>query len=113
MDYHKLNATTKKDHFLWSFIDQMLDRLARKTYDCFLDGYFGYNHITIAFEDQPKPTFTCPYETFVFRHMPFCLCNVSGTFPRSMMAIFSNFLERSVELFMDDFLFFGILSKNV
>ncbi|KAA0050663.1 Retrovirus-related Pol polyprotein from transposon 17.6 [Cucumis melo var. makuwa] len=39
--YHKLNATTKKDHFFLSFIDQMLDRLAGKEFYCFLDGFYG------------------------------------------------------------------------
>ena len=41
MDYRKLNAATKNDHFPLPFIDQMLDRLARKAYYCFLDSYFG------------------------------------------------------------------------
>ena len=64
MNYCKLNAITKKDHFPLPFIDQMLDRLAEKEYYYFLDGYSGYNQITIAPEDQHKTTFTCPYDTF-------------------------------------------------
>jgi hypothetical protein len=43
IDYCKLNATTRKDHFPLSFIDQMVERLAGHKYYCFLDGYFGYN----------------------------------------------------------------------
>ena len=39
IDYRKLNATTKKDHFPLSFIDQILDRLVGQTYFCFLDAY--------------------------------------------------------------------------
>ena len=39
INYRKLNAVTKKDHFLLPFIDQILDRLAVQTYFCFLDGY--------------------------------------------------------------------------
>lgn len=39
--------------------------------------------------------------------MPFGLCNAQGTFQRCMMAIFSDFLERSIEIFMDDFSIFG------
>nr|GEU42079.1 reverse transcriptase domain-containing protein [Tanacetum cinerariifolium] len=31
---------------------------------------------------QEKTTFTCPYETFAYRHMPFGLCNAPGTFQR-------------------------------
>ena len=54
MDYRKLNAWTKKDHFPMPFMDQMLDRLAGKGWYCFLDGYSGNNQISIAPEDQEK-----------------------------------------------------------
>ena len=54
MDYRKLNAATRKDHFPLPFIDQMLDRLAGKEFFCFLDGYSGYNQIAISPEDQEK-----------------------------------------------------------
>ena len=67
MDYCKLNAWSKKDHFPMPFMDQMLDRLAEKRWYCFLDGYSGYNQISIAPEDQEKTTFTCLYGTFAFK----------------------------------------------
>ena len=90
-----------------SFIDQMLDRLAGKQYYCFLDGYSGYNQIAIALEDQEKTTFTCPYGIFSFRRMPFGLCNAPATFQRCMMSIFSDMVEQTLEVFMDDFSVFG------
>ena len=64
MDYRKLNTPTKNNHFLLSFINQMLDRLAGNKYYYFLDGYYGYSQITIAPEDQHKTTFTRLYITF-------------------------------------------------
>ena len=39
--------------------------------------------------------------------MPFGLCNAPGTFQRCMMAIFSNMVERTIEVFMDDFSMLG------
>lgn len=107
IDYRKLNDATCKDHFPLPFIDQMLEKLAARAYYCFLDGYSGYNQIPIAPEDQEKTTFTCPYGTFAYRRMPFRLCNAPATFQRCMMAIFSNLIERSMEIFMDDFSVFG------
>nr|GEW01154.1 reverse transcriptase domain-containing protein [Tanacetum cinerariifolium] len=83
IDYRKLNEATRKDHFPLPFMDQMLERLAEKT------------------------TFTCPYGTFAYRRMPFGLCNAPGTFQRYMMAIFYDMIEKTMEVFMDDFLFFG------
>ena len=103
MDYRKLNKAPRKDHFPLPFIDQMLDRLAGYSYYYFLDGYSGYNQIAIAPEDQEKTTFTCPYETFAFRRMPFELCNAPATFQRCIMAIFSDIME----IFMDEFSVFG------
>ena len=103
INYWKLNKETRKDHFPLSFLDQMLDRLAGHEYYCFLYGYSGYNQIAIALEDQEKTTFTCPYGTSAFKQMPFGLCNAPGTFQRCMMAIFSDMVEKTIEVFMDDF----------
>ncbi|KAM1728955.1 hypothetical protein ACFX12_019410 [Malus domestica] len=66
IDYRKLNATTRKDHFPLPFLDQMLERLAGHSFYCFLDGYSGYNQIVIAPDDQEKTTFTCPFGTFAY-----------------------------------------------
>lgn len=59
IDYRKLNNATRKDHFPLPFINEMLDRLAGHEYYCFLDGYSGYNQISIAMEDQEKTVFNC------------------------------------------------------
>ena len=63
IDYRKLNAATRKDHFPLPFIDQMLERLSGHSHYYFLDDYSGYNQIVIAPEDQEKTTFTCPFRT--------------------------------------------------
>ena len=101
IDYRKLNKAIRKDHFPLPFLDQMLDRQAGHEYYCFSDGYSDYNQITIASEDKEKTTFTYPYDTFSFRRMPFGLCNAPGTFQRCMIAIFSDMVERTIEVFMD------------
>ena len=107
IDYIKLNKATHKDHFPYPFLDQMMDKLGGHDYYSCLDGYLGYNQIAIAPEDQNKITFTCPYGTFAFRKMPFGLCNALGTFQQCMMAIFSDMVERTIEVFMDDFYVVG------
>jgi hypothetical protein len=107
IDYRKLNKATEKDHFLLPFIDEMLERLANHVYFCFLDGYSGFMQIFIHQDDQHKTTFTCPYGTFAYRRMPFGLCNAPASFQRCMVAVFSEFIEEIVEVFMDDFSVYG------
>src|SRR3954447_12387708 len=93
IDYRKLNKATRKDHFPLTFIDQMLERLAKHSHYCYLDGYSGFFQIPIHPDDQEKITFTCPYGTFAYRRI----------FERCMVSIFADFIDNIMEVFMDDF----------
>nr|GEY14958.1 hypothetical protein [Tanacetum cinerariifolium] len=59
-----------------------------------------------------RTTFTCPYGTLAYRRMPFDLCNAPGTFQRCMLAIFHDMVEKTMEVFMDDFSVFGNFFEN-
>ncbi|RVW29444.1 Retrovirus-related Pol polyprotein from transposon 17.6 [Vitis vinifera] len=107
IDYRKLNVVTRKDHFPLSFIDQVLERVSGHSFYCFLDGYSRYFQIEIDVEDQEKTTFTCPFGTYAYKRMPFGLCNAPATFQRCMLSIFSDMVERIMEVFMDDITIYG------
>jgi hypothetical protein len=107
IDYQKLNKATRKDHFPLPFIDEMLERLTNHSVFCYLDGYSCCHQIPIHPDDQSKATFTCPYGTFAYRRMSSGLCNAPTSFQRCMMAIFSNLVEKVVEVFMDVFSIYG------
>ena len=64
----KLSKTSKN-------IDQMLEILAGKSHYYFLDIYIynSYIQIVIAPKDQENITFTCLFDIFVYRRMPFGL----------------------------------------
>jgi len=61
----------------------------------------------VALEDQEKTVFTCPFGVFANRRMPFGLCNALTTFQRCMLSIFSDVIEKNIEVFMDGFSVFG------
>ena len=107
IDYRRLNEVTRKDHFPLPFMDQLLERISGQPFYCFLDGYSGYFQIEIATEDQEKTTFTCPFGTYAYRRMPFGLCNAPATFQRCMLSIFSDLVERIMEVYMDDIIVYG------
>ncbi|RDY10429.1 Retrovirus-related Pol polyprotein, partial [Mucuna pruriens] len=81
INYRRLNQATRKDHFPLPFINQVLKKLAGK-----------YMQIHISPEYQHKTTFTCPFGTFAYIHMPLGLCNASSTFQRCMTSIFLDLL---------------------
>ncbi|XP_059593209.1 transposon Ty3-I Gag-Pol polyprotein [Vitis vinifera] len=107
IDYRRLNSVTRKDHFPLPFMDQVLERVSGHPFYCFRDGYSGYFQIEIDLDDQEKTTFTCPFGTFAYRRMPFGLCNAPATFQRCMLSIFSDMVERIMEVFMDDINVYG------
>jgi hypothetical protein len=90
----------------------MLERLANHSSFCFLDGYSGYHQIPIHPNDQSKSTFTCPYGTYAYRRMSFGLCNAPASFQRCMMSIFSDMIEKIMEVSMDDFSVYGKTYDN-
>ena len=108
VNYRELNKATKKDHFPLPFIDQVLDTLVGKKYFSFLDGYNGYNQISIALEDQDKTTFTCPRGTFAYSVLPFGLCNAPATFQWAIISLFADISHDCMEIYMDEFTTFGV-----
>ena len=107
IDYQRLNEVTRKDHFPLPFMDQLLERISGNPSYYFLDGYSRYFQIEIVVEDQENATFTCPFGTYSYRRMPFGLCNAPATFQRCMLSIFSDLVERIMEVYMDDIIVYG------
>ncbi|GJZ50402.1 reverse transcriptase domain-containing protein [Tanacetum coccineum] len=70
-----------------------------------LDGFSRYFQIPIDPKDQEKTTFTCPYGTFAYRCK--LLLAITGHVQRCMMQYFHDMIEKTMEVFMDDFSVFG------
>ena len=73
-----------------------------------MDGYSGYNQISVNLEDHEKIAFTCSFGVLAYRRIPFGLCNAPANFQRCMQAIFFDMIEKIIEVFMDDFSVFGV-----
>jgi hypothetical protein len=66
-----------------------------------MDGFFDYNQINIAPEDQHKTAFICPWGTFSYRKLPFGLKNAGATFQRAMSYAFHD-IKHIVQPYLDN-----------
>ncbi len=57
VDFHKLNATTKKDPYPLPFTEEVFNMVVGHEMYSFLDGFLAYHQIMIASKDQYKTTF--------------------------------------------------------
>ncbi|MCO5601005.1 hypothetical protein L7F22_055121 [Adiantum nelumboides] len=113
VDFKKLNEQTIKDPFPLPFTDTMLDQLTGHQMYSFLDGYNGYNQISLAEEDREKTTFITEWGAFIYLVMPFGLCNAPATFQRAMMTIFAEYLQKFMAIFVDDFTVYSSTAKHL
>ncbi|GKA55778.1 reverse transcriptase domain-containing protein [Tanacetum coccineum] len=99
-------AFLEEPSFLPVIISSQLSKQNKNKLVSFLKKH-KYFQIPIDPIDQEKPTFTCPFETYAYRRMPFGLCDAPATFQRCMLAIYYDMIKESVGVFMDNFSVFG------
>nr|GEU87605.1 reverse transcriptase domain-containing protein [Tanacetum cinerariifolium] len=83
IDYRKLNNATRKDHFSLHFMDQMLERLARNEFYCFLDGFQGISKFLLIPKTrrkllshalmEPPRTVACPLACIMLQIIRRCV----------------------------------------
>ena len=71
-----MNAATIRDNYPLPITDHVIERVAGKEAYSYLDGFWGYNQVSIKPEDQHKTSFAAKWGIFVYRMMSFGLTNV-------------------------------------
>jgi hypothetical protein len=94
VDYHKLNAQTKKDPFPLPFLDLVLDSIVGHKMYSFMDGYSGYNQIKMAKENKDKTTFISEWGVYAYNVIPFGLCNALVTLHKVVTKTFKPCLNK-------------------
>jgi hypothetical protein len=72
-----------------------------------IDGFSGYNQVSILPEDREKIAFTTPWGTFMYAKMPFGLMNVGANFQRAMDIAFVGEKDKFVVIYLDDITVFS------
>ena len=107
VDYHRLNARTKKDAFPLPRIDDSLNSLSGQAWFSTLDLASGYWQVKLSENAKPKTAFATHSGLFQFAVMPFGLCNAPATFERLMSQVMRGLHWKRCLVYIDDILVFG------
>ena len=78
-----------------------------------MDGFYGYNQISMAPEDMEKTTFVTQWGTFFYKVMSFRLKNAGETYQRAMVALFHDMIHHEIEVYVDDMIARSKLKKSI
>jgi hypothetical protein len=77
-----------------------------------IDGFSGYNQISVLPKDREKTTFTTPWGTFMYAKIPFGLMNAGATFQRAMDIDFIGENDKFMVIYVDDIIVFSKSDKE-
>ena len=107
IDFRKLNKSTRKDHYPLPFIDQMLERLSKHTHFASLMDILVFRKYLFLNLIKKRPLLLVPLELMLIDVCLLVYAMHLLTFQICMAAIFSDFCEKIVKVFMDDFPVYG------
>ncbi|KAL2654127.1 hypothetical protein R1flu_022255 [Riccia fluitans] len=73
----------------------------------FMDGFNGYNQVSVAKRDREKTAFITEWGAFAYLVMPFGLKNAPSTFQRVVTTAFEEYLNEFMQTYLDDFTIYG------
>jgi hypothetical protein len=72
--------------------------------------YSGYYQIAMKESDQLMTSFITPFRSYCYISMPFGLKSAGATYQRRMLKCFGDFIEETIEAYVDDIV---VKSKKV
>jgi hypothetical protein len=112
VDFRNLNRSSRKDNYPLPNMEYILQKVTGASRISMIDGFSGYNQISVIPEDREKTAFTTPWGTFMYAKMPFGLMNAGATFQRAMDIAFIGEKDKFVVIYLDDIMVFSRSDKR-
>jgi hypothetical protein len=112
VDFRNLNRSSKKYNYPLPNMEHILQRVIGASRISMIDGFSGYNQISIMPKDREKTSFTTPWGTFMYAKMPFGLMNAGATFQWAMDIEFIGEKDQFVVIYLDDITVFSSTDKE-
>jgi hypothetical protein len=107
IDYHQLNKAMIKNQYLLLRIDDLFDQMKGAMVFSKIDLRSRYHQLWIKEDDVPKTTFKMRFGHYEFTILPFGLTNAPGVFMSLMNGVFHEYLDKFVQVFIDDILIYS------
>jgi hypothetical protein len=107
VDFRNLNWSSLNDNYPLPKMDHVLEKVVGSNKMSMIDGFSGYNQISIHEDDKEKTAFTTLWGTFMYDKMPFGLMNTRDTFQREMDIAFIGERDKFVVTYLYDLAFFS------
>jgi hypothetical protein len=112
IDYHQLNKATIKNQYPLLRIDDLFDQMKGVTVFSKIDLRSGYHQLRIKEDDIPKTAFKTRFGHYEFTVLPFGLTNAPGVFMSLMNGVFREYLDKFVQVFIDDILIYSRMTEE-
>lgn len=102
VEFNGLNDAFRKDPYLLSNIDRLIDRsLVYKTIS-FMDAHSTYNQIKMDLVEAHNTLFMSNHGNYYHDIIPFEINNACPSYKKFMDVVFSKKIMRNIELYIDD-----------
>jgi hypothetical protein len=107
VDYRKLNAVTRFDAYPLPRMDETFEALCGAKFFSTLDLISGYWQVGMTEQARLKTAFTTRNGLYLWKVMPFGLCNAPSTFERLMEAVLAGLQWHTCLVYLDDIVVFA------
>ncbi|MBW0512253.1 hypothetical protein O181_051968 [Austropuccinia psidii MF-1] len=107
IDYHKLNAVTRKNRYPVPPMNQLLTLFNSSTIFSKIELHGAYNLLRIKEGDEHLTALRAKYGSYEYLVMPFGLTNAPASFQNIVNDIFADFLDIFVVVSLDDIMVFS------
>jgi hypothetical protein len=80
VDFQNWNRISKKDNYPLPKMEHISQRVTGASRMSMIDGFSGYNQVSVLPKEREKIVFTTPWGTFMYAKMPFGSMNAGETF---------------------------------
>jgi hypothetical protein len=107
VDFRHLNRVSLKYNYPIPPMEEILQEVSGSQMMSLLDGFSGYNQISLKPSDSHKTTFTTRWGRYAYNKMPFGLINAANTFQCAMLISFKVLLGNIIVVYFDDLTVFS------